>query len=379
MSPSLIKTLRSGPPPPRVVLLPDGLFFTRTIPVPANASPAEVATQVELAIETLSPFPPAQLYHGFFHPPGSERAVVFAAYRRRFTNEQVAEWEQAELVIPAFAALLRGPVLPGTTVLLPSTDGITALYWDGGPVPARVAFRPVAADASETERVRAQLELTQAAPGNRTIALPGGPVVDAGGSEKEFAFRAGDFASRLPAEEAGSLDVRDKAALASLRNARRRDLMLWRGFVGLIVLLGLLAVGEGALVGSRVWLKSRQALANRQRPVVEKIMTAQSITTRINELSTKRLLPFEMIAIISEKRPETITFLRTSTSGLYALTVEAYTTSPAAVSAYQAALKATPAIAEAEVRDQRTRDNQMSFTLVITFKPDALKPATATP
>lgn len=379
MSLSLIQTLRSGPPPPRVVLLPDGMFFTRSIPVPAAATPADVASQVELAIETMSPFPPAQLYHGHFWPAGSERALVFAAYRRRFTNEQVAEWDNAELVIPAFAALLRGPVAAGTTVVLPSAEGLTAIYWDGASVPARVVFRPVPADATDTERVRVQLELAEAAPGHRTITLPGGPVIDTGGNEREFAFRAGDFTSRLPAGEAGSLDVRDKEALATLRSARRRDLLLWRGFVGLIALLGLLALGEAALVGGRVWLKSREAQANKQRPVVERIMTAQSLTTRINELSTKRLLPFEMIGIVSEKRPESITFLRTLTAGLYGLTVEAYTTTPAAVSPYQTALKALPAIANAEVRDQRTRDNQMTFTLVITFKPDALKPAPATP
>jgi len=40
------------------------------------------------------------------------------------------------------------------------------------------------------------------------------------------------------------------------------------------------------------------------------------------------------------------------------------------------ALAEQPACAKVEVRDQRTRDNLMTFTLVITFKPEALKPAT---
>ena len=81
MSVSLLKLLRSGPPPPRVVLLPDHRFFVRAVPVTEGAAAPEVANEVELALETLSPFPPAQLYYGYFWTPGADRALVFASYR----------------------------------------------------------------------------------------------------------------------------------------------------------------------------------------------------------------------------------------------------------------------------------------------------------
>ena len=106
MTLSLLKSLQAGVPPPKVLLLPDALFFVRAVPILAGAGALEAAAQIELALEALSPFPPAQLYHGSFWLPGAERALVYAAYRRRFTGEQVAEWERAELVLPAFAALL---------------------------------------------------------------------------------------------------------------------------------------------------------------------------------------------------------------------------------------------------------------------------------
>lgn len=380
MSRLLSQILRSGPPPPRVVLLPDAMFFTRAIPVVAGSGAADVSAQVELALETLSPFPPAQLYHGFFWPLGAERALVFAAYRRRFTTEQLTEWESAELVIPAFAALLGVRVDPGTTILVPSADCLTALFWNHGPVPERVVSLPIAADATEAERAAVREQLVSQMPGHRVVTLTEPPGVNAGHNEREFAFRAGELESPLSATAAGLLDVRDKEALAALRSARRRDLMLWRGFIGLLVLLLLLFIGEFALVGARFWLQRRQAQADRQRPVVEQIMTAQNLTTRINELSTKRLLPFEMIAIVSARKPETVTFRRVSTSGLYTLVVEAESSTPAAVSAFQAALKADPAVAaNPEARDQRARDNQMTFTLVVTFRPEAVRPAGSTP
>jgi len=112
---------------------------------------------------------------------------------------------------------------------------------------------------------------------------------------------------------------------------------------------------------------------------VTNIETAQNLTARINELSTKRLLPFEMLGVVAEKKPKEVTFVRTTTSGLYGLAIEAYATAPAAVSAYQAALSALPSLASVEVRDQRSRDNVMNFTLAVAFKPEAIKPAVTTP
>ena len=375
----LLSLLKSGPPPPKVVVLPDALFFTRTVPVVAGATAADVAEQVELALEALSPFPPAQLYHGFFWPPGAARALVFAAYRRRFPSEQVAEWDNAELVMPAFATLLGGEVKPGTTLVVPSNEGLTAMYWDDGPVPGRVVFRPLLPEATDADRTAARDELLQTAPAGRQLVLAAPPTVDASRNDHEFAFRAEGFVSRLAGTQAAALDVRDKAALAALRRARGRDLALWRGFLGCIAALLLLALGEFALVGLGLWQKTRVLQADAQRPVVEKIMTAQNLTTRINELSTKRLLPLEMISLVSEKKPAEVTFLRSSTVGLYALNIEAYATSPAAVSAYRAALEGQPAFEKVEVRDQRTRDNVMNFTLAVAFKPEQLKPAASPP
>src|SRR5476651_2760387 len=115
MKSSFLDTLRAGPPPPKVALLSDALFFTRAVPVATGVTPAEAAAQVELALEAISPFPLAQLYFGWFWIPGAEHAFVFASYRRRFTQDQSASWAGAELVLPAFAALLGGEIKPATT------------------------------------------------------------------------------------------------------------------------------------------------------------------------------------------------------------------------------------------------------------------------
>lgn len=381
----LFKVLRAGPPPPKVILLPDGLFFTRSIPIGTASTLADVTAQVELALETLSPFPPTQLYHGFYWPPGAERAFVFAAYRRRFTSEQMAGWDGAELVLPSFAALFGGEVRGDTTMIVPSPEGLTAIYWDASPVPAKVVFTAIQPAATDADWSRARDHLIAAAPNNRDIVLNAPPALSTSASDRELVFRAEAFTSRIPSVQASALDVRDKESLAAIRSARRRDLILWRAFVGLVATLMVLGLAELALIGAGVWHKRRLAEVNAERPLVERIMTAQSVTTRINELSTKRLLPFEMIDVAQSALPSTPTgepmvqFLRASTVGLNGLSVEAQSTSPAAPSAYQSALSALPTVEKVEVRDQRARDNVMTFTLVVTFRPETIKPNTATP
>jgi len=180
----------------------------------------------------------------------------------------------------------------------------------------------------------------------------------------------------LPANLATTMDVRDKADLAALRRTQGRDLLLWRIFLGSLAAIGLMLLGLVVLAGEGLWERAREAKVTAQQPVVDQIMTAQSLATRTDELSSKRLLPLEMISIVSERKPPVIQFLRATTSGLYTLTVDAQTTSPSDVAAFRSALAEQPACAKVEVRDQRTRDNLMTFTLVITFKPEALKPAT---
>jgi hypothetical protein len=256
---------------------------------------------------------------------------------------------------------------------------LTAIYWDNSPVPFRVVFRAIDPEAPETERDRVRSELLAVAPAFRQIVLVAAPTVEAARSEREFAFRAEAFVSRIPAAQAAALDVRDKDALAALRRARRRDIGLWRGFVGLAAALLFLGLGELALVGVGLWQKNLLKKANLQRPVVEKIEAAQGVTNRINELSTKRLLPFEMFTILGGPRPAELWFRQSTTEGLYGMTIDAVSTSPSAVSTYQAALSALPAIEKVEIRDQRTRDNVMSFTIAATFRPEALKPAATNP
>jgi hypothetical protein len=179
---------------------------------------------------------------------------------------------------------------------------------------------------------------------------------------------------------ASAMDVRDKTELAALRAARKRDVLLWRVALGCAAALLLLVVGEFTLLGGKGWQNVRLGKVRGQKSTVDRIMASQALATRIDELATKRLLPFEMIALLlqDERRPPEIMFRNVHAStqaGIYTLTVEGFTTNSSLYAPFLANLRNLPSVARVEDRDFRTRDLTATFIFVVTFKPESLKPA----
>jgi hypothetical protein len=381
MCASPLRFLRGGPPAPRVALLPDAVFFSRAVSVPAGASREDVVSQVGVALESLSPFPLAQLYFGYYWPAGADRALAYACYRRRFTVEQLAEWNGAEHVLPAFAALLGCGPPPATTVVLSAPDGLTAVHWDKGPVPSFVLHQSLAPDATEDDRGQARAKLVKSAGGSvKVVDVPWPPVPRAGGSDSELVFEAGALRSALPLAVAAALDVRDKADLDTLSRARSRGILLWRVAMGAVAACFLFALAEAALFGAGFWQKARITKIAAQRPTVNRIMEEQELASRIDQLSTERLLPLEMISAASPevalpRNPTAIQFIRATTSAQNTIQIEAQTTNAGEIAGYKTALEQTPGVQKVEIQGQRARDNVVSFTLIVTFKPGALVPA----
>jgi hypothetical protein len=380
MCASPLNFLRSGPPPPRVAILPDAVFFSRSVPVAADATREQVVSEVGLALEALSPFPLAQLYFGYYWTPGAAQALAFASYRRRFTVDQTAEWAASQHVMPAFAAVLGSDVQPATTVILSAPEGLTAVHWGKDKVPSLVLHRVLAPEATEEERAKARSELIRDAGEARTVVdAPSPPVAQPSRSDREVSFAAGVLRSKFDAGTTAALDVRDKADMAALARARRRDVLLWRVAMGSVVACLVLLVGEAGFFGAGLWEKARIAKVGAQRAEVARIMSDQELAYRIDELSTKRLLPLEMISVVAAKKPASMQFLRATatTSSLYTIQIEAQTSNAGEIGGLKTALEQTPGCAHVEIRDQLMRNNVASFTLLVTFKPTALPPATS--
>lgn len=364
-----------------VVLLPDARFFVRAVPVNAAAGAEAVSREVELALEVVSPFPVSQLFYGYLWHPESVHALVFAAFRRRFTDDEQAAWVEAERVVPQF--VLAASLNPGAgrTVVLGDGASLTAVYWgEPGPVPSRVVTAPLAPEASDVERsaVRSALLRAVGSVGAGVVDLPTPVRTPDEGNEQRVLWAAGEYTLNLPLANGSHLDVRDKGELAARRASQRRARLLWRGFLASLGALVLLTLGEVALIGLRAWEAGRLARVEAQQPAVDRIMSQQALATRIEELSTKQLRPFEMISLVTvagnpgTQKPVSVQFIRTVTNGLYTLEVEAQTKVGGDLALYQAALRQNPAVASVEVAKHDVRDATTTFVLVITFKPEAL-------
>lgn len=364
-----------------VVLLPDARFFVRAVPVNAAAGAEAVSREVELALEVVSPFPVSQLFYGYLWHPESVHALVFAAFRRRFTDDEQAAWVEAERVVPQF--VLAASLNPGAgrTVVLGDGASLTAVYWgEPGPVPSRVVTAPLAPEANDVERsaVRSALLRAVGSVGAGVVDLPTPVRTPDEGNEQRVLWAAGEYTLSLPLANGSHLDVRDKGELAARRASQRRARLLWRGFLAGLGALVLLTLGEVALIGLRAWEAGRLARVEAQQPAVDRIMSQQALATRIEELSTKQLRPFEMISLVTvagnpgTQKPVSVQFIRTVTNGLYTLEVEAQTKVGGDLALYQAALRQNPAVASVEVAKHDVRDATTTFVLVITFKPEAL-------
>lgn len=356
--------------PRSVVVLPDAPFFVRSVPLVRGAEAADERTQVELALEALAPFPLAQLYWGYWTRDGCDRALVYAAYRRRFSAEEVEAWAGAEWVAPRFAVLLADePPAAGTTWMVRGEEGLTAVHFgDASGVPTRVEVAMLAPEAEDAEVAAARDGLLRRGGGSlevvdidRVELEPGVP------GDQEIGVVRNDRRFEVGLEAAQALDVRDAGELTHRRRARVRDAWLWRLMIAAGVVLLLSGIGEVTLWAGQFWQDGRQRQVAEQTPTVSEIETADRLANRIEELRTQRMRPFEMIALVDQPRPETIIFLRTEAEGLLTLEIEAETDTPTDINTYVSALSGLAQTAQVDILNQESRGARTTLRLRVTF------------
>ncbi len=354
------------------VWLPSEVFFVRRITLdPAS----EVGPQAELAMEAAAPFALEQVYYGYLAAPDRQTALIFATHRRIFPGDG---WPDAPVVLPAFAALLGEPPPAPRVRLWHTGAGLVAAAWDGnGPLPALVLARQTE-PAEEASARAALLEEVARRLGGRKAELEefSGPVASASakkgqGIELRLGVRGSDrsLVTTLVPAALEAMDVRDKAALTARRQVQRRNRLLWGALMASLAGIVLAIVLEGVILAGGVALRRWRTAQEQLADAVRKIETAQSLSTRIEEMAQRRLRPFEMIAVLNENRPPSIQFLRCVTSGQNTLEIEGQTNNASSVGAYETVLRGLPVLESVEIRDVRLREGTTTFQLAAVFKP----------
>lgn len=357
-----------------VAILPDYRFFMRSVALADEAEAGPVTDQVELALEGMAPFPLSQTLWAYWTKPGCDHAMVFAAYQKRFTAEEMEAWGEAEWVTPRLSTLLiEATPSAATTYILKTEDGMTAVHFgDASGVPTQIRAVALEPEVSDKELATIREELIRACGGSTSVKDIEATEVEAGepGTDELLIKRAGNDTA-ISLDVAQELDVRDQAELTSRRRARVRDSWLWRGLVAALITLLLAGVAELSLWGTSFWQDALHQQVQVQSPIVSEIETADRLATRIEELHTKRLRPFEMIALADGPRPESIIFLRTEVTGLYSLEIEAETNDVQSIDVYVSALTDLAATEGVEMLDLDTRGSQSTIRLLVRFTSDA--------
>lgn len=356
----------------RPVWLPAEGFFVRRISLDPVAA---AGPQVELALEASAPFALEQLYYGHLAAPDGLTALVFATHRRIFPGEG---WPEAPVVLPAFAALLGAPP-PGVWLRLWQDAGcLMVVAWDGsGPLPCLVLAQPTDPAGETAARTALLGEATRRlgghAPEPEEFAGPVELNPSGRGPGLELRLNVRDsnrsLVTRLVPAALATMDVRDKALLSARRLNRRRETWLWGTLVTALAGIAVAALLEGVVLAGGVVLNGWREEQARLVEDVRKIETAQSLSTRIGEMTQRRLRPFEMLAVLNDARPDSIQFLRCVTSGFNTLEIEGQTGNAGSVGSFESTLRGLPALAGVEIRDVRLREGTTNFQLTAVFAP----------
>ncbi len=353
-----------------IVLVPGDRFFVKSVPLdPAVAA----AGQVEIALEESSPFPLAQVYHGFVLSADGTQALGYAAYRRRFPPAELTAWAGAAVVLPDFIALFGPPPAEPLIVIQSHADGLNGVAWDGhAGLPVAVMAQALA-DPTDTQidgmatglRRLSGLDETEV----RKLSGPvGAGTDDAGGA----IFRVGGHETmRLSSGAVAAADVRDKSFLGAKRreDRRRRGWKLALLGVGLLWLLAAGLEMSDAAIG--LWNKRRLTVAARQGEEVQRIETANAVAARIEDLAARQERPLEWLAMAGAARPRSLQFLRAASKKDRTLEIEVQTAVAGDAGTYEAALRRLTAVEQVETHDLRSREGLTTFVVALKFKPAA--------
>ena len=352
-----------------IILLPAARFLVRRISLVAGQ---DAAAQVELALETIGPFTPSQLYYGYFSSRDGSQALVFAAYRRNFPPTESAGWVAASAVLPDLAVWLGQPV-PGTAGVWLHEQGqaITAIVWDGtGELPVGVLSREAPAgaiDATREELLREAGHRFGAAPvAARTFR---GEVAVLSSGKEGLGLKVAEQSALLAPAQLQTMDVRDKAELAGQLGRHKRARLLWLTFASAVAALAACFVVEvGLQISNLVAARQRRGL-EANAAAVRQIEEASQLAMRMENLAGQSLRPFEMLLVMDNARPASLEWVSASTAGPRQMELEAQSANAADPQEYEKALKGNAGVEKVELRELRASGGKTTFHVAVTFKP----------
>ena len=136
----------------------------------------------------------------------------------------------------------------------------------------------------------------------------------------------------------------------------------------------MLAFAEIGLLVLKNWNTKTLLVALEKKPLAEDVEQKSDILAKINQITTNQLLPFQMLDIVNQFRPDSVYFTRFIAEGGNAIQVEAVGLPTSDINGFQEALRELDLISTVTISNNRVANNQSAFRLRVEFKPGALRP-----
>lgn len=384
------------------VLVPGNWFVSRAFSVPEELKAKELEGFAELSVEEMSPFNLEQLNWGYFFGEESNRIFIYAAFDQKLRRDLV-ESDQYDYAFPDFAQsfglrfdrptlffLLHESTLTG--ILLPVND----------PVPQTVVGITLDPEFSSTDLESAKAMITERVAGQ--VARQSEPTLANPVSEfsevdvldliyrRNWEFKEnkakpsiqltpyGDYVGApmnvaiRSSSKLWAMDVRKADAKEQLVKKHGWTLWYWRATLIVFLLFFLLAFAEVGLFALNKWNASRLLIALEKRPLAEEVEQKSNILAKINQITTNQLLPFQMLDVVNQYRPDSVYLTRFLAEGGNAIQVEAVGLPTSDINGFQEALREDEIISSVTISNNRVANNKSSFRLRVEFKPGALEP-----
>ena len=321
-----------------MILIPDSVFFVKTMDAPKGLADGDIDDFVETAVETFSPIPADRLAKGFFKKGGT--ITVFSTLEEKVKNGlEEGSFMSAPLIIPASALLSTAPLGDGI-LCFDSGESISAIEIKDGLWTNFAAVRKTGAGASDMENLRALANFSGPI-GSRVFKLA-----------KCEVLKNGKISCEIAEDGNGSIEWQTS----------RKDPVK-----AVPAVFALLLLWQVSLFFKESGIKSMQALVNEREPMAKTIEMQSEQIGELRSFTSKKLHSIANLAFINSLRPEDILFSQVTLEYPADIIIRGTANSIGTVEAFTKALKSSGK-AEADLSNISSVKDQASFTLSVKLK-----------
>lgn len=366
-------------------MAPGHWFFCRRIEIPADLERGEEEGFALLELEALSPFPLDHLHYGYRLDEAGRYAFVFAAYKRRFEKVDQAAWRRGDAVLPDFLLALHREAWEQAAglVLVTEKSFIAFSFDDKSSLPAATyaEARQEAVDDESVPSLKSQVDqfasVARARLGiSRVRVWYANPSAKWVGDSGWFGAVDGSEASTARVEftrdELWKADLRDPEKVELAKKEERQNSLLWKGLGILVILVGLILLGELYWGANSLYLSYRESQIEKRAPQVQELVELRNTSLELGEFLESDLKPFAMIeALMPFQKHPSIVYRRFETDGPNTLVLNAKAANQTEVTEFKKRLERFEKVSSVSLSRQENASSGTTFDATIQFKTGA--------